>query len=67
MALPFAIGFLSHIGLDLLNKKPVQVFFPVKSRRMCLGWCYANRLANKFLLALGVLGAVVGLGAAALP
>ncbi len=44
----YAIGFLTHLFLDLLNKKPVRVFYPAKG--VCLGWFYADGLANRILL-----------------
>lgn len=43
--MPYAIGYLSHLGLDLLNKKKVPLLFP-KSGGICLGWCYASKSAN---------------------
>jgi inner membrane protein len=54
----FAIGFASHLLLDVLNKKPVQLLFPV-GRGVCLVWCYANRTANTVLLILGLVYIVV--------
>lgn len=30
---PFAIGFASHIILDLTNKKPVQILWPIKKNQ----------------------------------
>ena len=54
----YLIGFLTHLLLDLLNKKPVRVFFP--ARGICLGWFYADGLANRILLLAG-LAAVAGL------
>lgn len=61
LALAFAVGFLSHIVLDLLNKKPVQLLFPSKKANWCLRWCYANGTTNKVLLVLGCLGSVAGI------
>ena len=51
MAMPFAIAFFTHLLLDLTNKKSVRLLYPFGSG-ICLGWCYADRLADK-LLALG--------------
>lgn len=48
MAIPYAIGYMVHLILDILNKKPVPLFFP-KGKGFCLGWFYANRSANKCL------------------
>ena len=44
--LPFVIAFLSHILLDLTNKKPLRLMYPMKNG-FCLKWFYADRLANK--------------------
>ncbi len=54
----YLIGFLTHLLLDVLNKKPVRVFYP--ARGICLGWFYADGLANRILQLAG-LAAVVGL------
>ena len=42
-------GYISHIIIDLLNKKNVQVFFPI-GKGFCFGLCYANKLGNKVLM-----------------
>ena len=47
----YAIGFLTHIFLDVLNKKPVRVFYPAKG--VCLRWFYADGIANSILLLCG--------------
>ena len=54
----YIIGFLTHLLLDVLNKKPVRVFYPAGG--ICLGWFYADGLANQILLLLGS-GAAAGL------
>jgi inner membrane protein len=45
LALPLAIGFGSHIVLDLLNKKGIQLFYPLPFH-FCLNWCSADGAAN---------------------
>ena len=45
-ALPFAIAFASHVLLDMMNKRSVRLFYPAK-KGMCLGWFYADKLADK--------------------
>ena len=50
----YAIGFLTHLFLDLLNKNPVRIFYPAKG--ICLGWFYADGLANRILLLTGTGG-----------
>lgn len=52
----YAIGFLTHLVLDVLNKKPVRVFYPAKG--VCLGWFYADGIANRVLLLLGAAACV---------
>jgi inner membrane protein len=51
-ALPFAIAFSSHVLLDMMNKRSVRLFYPAK-KGVCLGWFYADRLANKVVAAGG--------------
>lgn len=47
MVLPFSIAFLSHVVLDLTNKKSVRLLYP-SDRGFCLKWFYADRTANRF-------------------
>ena len=51
-ALPFAIAFASHVLLDMMNKRSVRLFYPAK-KGMCLGWFYADKLANKLVALCG--------------
>lgn len=53
LAKPFLIGYLSHIIIDLFNKKKVQIFSPFKVG-ICFGVCYANKLGNKILMYCGL-------------
>ena len=39
LTLPFVIGYLSHLILDLFNKKQIQLFFPLKPK-FCFNVCY---------------------------
>ena len=52
-AKPFLIGYFSHIIIDLLNKKKVQIFSPLEFG-ICFGICYANKLGNKILMYCGL-------------
>ena len=45
-ALPFAAAFASHQILDLMNKRPVRLLYPLK-KGFSLGLFYADRLANR--------------------
>lgn len=53
-ALPFAVAFASHVLLDITNKKSVRLFYPAKWG-ICLGWFYADRLANKAFATIGII------------
>ena len=55
----YAIAFLTHIILDVLNKRPVRVFYPMK-KGFCLYWFYCDGTANNVLMLLGA-AAVVAL------
>lgn len=59
--IPFAIGFMSHILLDTLNKKPVKLFFPLK-KGIYFDLFYANKTADKVLLFTGIVTIIVFLG-----
>ena len=50
----FAVGYASHLMLDLLNKKKMPIFYPLK-RGFCLKLCYADGIVNKLFLLAGTL------------
>ena len=52
VAAPFAIAFASHVLLDMMNKRSVRLLYPSK-KGFCLGWFYADKLANKVVTAGG--------------
>lgn len=52
------VGYISHLILDLLNKKGIQLFFPLKST-FCLYLCYAGKIANKVFMWLGFIATIV--------
>lgn len=54
----FMFGFLSHIVLDLLNKKKIRLFYP-KEFGLCFGICYADGIINTVFMYIGALVAVV--------
>lgn len=58
---PFAVGYISHLALDLLNRKNIPLFFPLKAG-VCLRLCYADSFASKLLFRLGMGVSVVYLG-----
>ena len=46
MVLPFTAAFISHLILDIANKKKVRLFYPAK-KGVSLGLFYADRTANR--------------------
>ena len=50
----FAIGYASHLIIDLFNKSPIRILYPLK-KGICFKLCYADRLGNELLLIGGVL------------
>lgn len=60
LAVPFAAGALSHVALDLLNRRPVRLLSPLRCG-FCLGVCRADGLVDKALCAAGGVVAVTAL------
>ncbi len=56
----FAVGFISHIFIDLLNKKKVQLIYPMK-KGFCFSVCSSKGLANRvlFISASGIAAACI--------
>ena len=52
--IPFVIAFVSHLILDISNKKKVRLFYPAKTG-ISLGLFYADRLANRVCEIAGVI------------
>ena len=48
VVIPFIIGIISHIFLDLLNKKGLWLFYPLK-RKYSLKLCVYNGKVNNYL------------------
>ncbi len=48
-AVYMAVSMLSHIALDTLNKKKIQILYPIKKPRIGLNLCYADGAANKLI------------------
>ena len=55
---PFALGYASHLAIDLLNKRGIKLLFPFKFG-ICLGLCYADGVANKVLTIAGAIVTVI--------
>lgn len=51
-------GALSHLFLDLLNKKPLRIFYPLK-KGICLRMFYADRLASRVCMWAGLLADIL--------
>nr|WP_315522754.1 metal-dependent hydrolase [Olegusella massiliensis] len=59
MAIPsFAAGYAAHLLLDLLNKMPMNMLFPLESS-WCLHLCHADGLTDKVLMLAGLVGDIV--------
>ncbi len=48
----FVVGFLSHLIIDIFNKRKVQIFYPFKEK-IALGWFCADGLANNVFFIVG--------------
>ena len=55
---PFVIAFVSHQILDVMNKMPVRLLYPLK-QGFSLKWFYADRLANKAFASAGTLWLII--------
>lgn len=61
-ALPFyAIGYFSHLAIDLLNKKGIQLFFPFEPEP-CLKLIYASGIGNTVIMIIGIIASIILLG-----
>ena len=58
VCIAYTAGFISHLALDLLNRKPEQLFFPVK-KGVCFNLMYSNRSGNTVLFLVGMLMTVI--------
>lgn len=53
----YIIGYIVHLLLDILNKKPFPLLFP-KGKGVCLGLCYASEIANTCFMWIGFIGSI---------
>ena len=58
MAMYFFIGFLSHLCLDIMNYKGVQLFWPL-NKTFKLNWCKSDGYANFLLMIAGIVLLVI--------
>ena len=56
--IPFSLGFASHIALDLLNKKGLQLFYPLDFG-ICFYLCYADEGTNNVFMYAGLIASVL--------
>lgn len=54
----FAVGLVSHLVLDVTNKQPVRLLWPMRSG-VALGLCDAKGAANAALMVLGIAAAAI--------
>lgn len=60
-AIPFAAAMASHIGLDLLNKKKVKLFYPYR-KGVALSLCRADGVVSRTLFYAACLADIVIIG-----
>lgn len=53
---PFVVGMLSHIVLDLLNHVGVSVLCPFSEKRFCLDLCDSDGIVNRILFYASIFG-----------
>lgn len=61
VTMPFFIGMVSHLVLDLLNRRPLRLLYPLRGG-WCLGLCWADGRVDRLLRTMGLLGTVLGIG-----
>lgn len=49
IGIAFAIGYSSHLIIDLFNKSTIRILYPFK-KGICFKLCYADRLGNELFL-----------------
>ena len=58
LATPFAIGFASHIVLDLLNYQKLQLLWPLKQGTFSFGLIHSKGLVNSTLTLVGTIASI---------
>lgn len=56
----FIIAYISHLLLDVLNKKPIKILFP-SEREFCLNWFYASKTANNVFMVIGFIWLILAI------
>lgn len=58
ITIPFVIGCVSHIVIDLFNKKGMTLFFPIK-KRFCLNVCESKSKTSEVLYWIGLASTIL--------
>ncbi len=58
LPLYFAAGFLSHLLLDIITHRPVQLLYPLE-KSVSLKLCYSKSRASQLLFLLGCAGTII--------
>ena len=53
IGLTFALGYGSHLLIDLFNKKPIRILYPLK-KNICFKLVYADGFGNELFLIVGI-------------
>lgn len=61
LTMPFLIGMVSHLALDLLNRRPLRLLYPLRGG-WCLGISRADGRLDRLMRTVGMLGTVLGIG-----
>lgn len=54
-----AVSMLSHILIDTLNKKKIQLFYPLPRPRIGFNLCYADGIANRLIFLISAAVSVI--------
>lgn len=54
----FAIGYASHLVLDVTNRQDIRLFWPLRAR-VSLRLCHAKGMANTVIMIVGFAAAVL--------
>lgn len=57
---PFFIGMVSHLVLDIFNRRGMQLFWPIK-KRFCLKMCSSSGRINDTICSVGTAAALGGM------
>ena len=58
LAIPFAVGYASHIVLDIFNRRGLQLFYPFKAK-VSLGICDSDGKTNNVIGGIAIISSIV--------